>query len=69
MLIIASFLFVKLFSGGKNTQDLAELRKIKTPEMSITSKTGIDPQKIPPRADAASFILIVCTYRWLIGKY
>ena len=42
------------FPGGRNTQDLAELRKVKTSEMSVTSKQGIHPKIIPPTADAAS---------------
>ena len=41
------------FSGGRNIQDLAELRNIKTSETSKTSKRGIHPKKIPPTADAA----------------
>ena len=41
------------FSGGRNIQDLAELRIIKTSETSIASKRGIHPKKIPPTADAA----------------
>ena len=42
------------FPGGRNTKDLAKLRKIKTSKMAITSKRRIHPKKIPPTADAAS---------------